>query len=112
MRWERGKKDNTPLLQKWEADRNPAGIVVNQKVPTFQPCCKFQFATSSNIELDALNEKDEFRQNLLAVLFLMERDKILQMQCRLPHWIGSDVPYLYEILKIILPSKEYSPFIS
>lgn len=93
---ERGKK-TIPLYFKKETHSNSAGIV-HQKVPTFQPCCKFPFAESSNIsELDALNERCDFRENLLAVLFLMQRDKILQFPYPLPLRIGSDILYLHKI---------------
>lgn len=69
MGWKRGKK-TIPLYLKNETDRNSEGIV-NQKVATFQHHCKFPFAESSNItELDVLNERCDFRENLLAVLFL------------------------------------------
>lgn len=96
MGWKGGKK-TIPLCLKNETDRNSAGIVI-QKVPTFQPCCKFPFAESSNIsELDALNERCDFRENLLAVLVLMQRDKILQFPYPLPQGTGSDILYLHKI---------------
>lgn len=64
MGWKRGKK-TIPLYLKNETDGNSAGVVVNQKAPTFQPGCKFSFAESSNIsEIDALNERCDFRENL------------------------------------------------
>lgn len=54
---ERGKKRQYHSTLKLEAARNSTWIIIYQKIPSFQPCCKFPFAESSNIsELDALNK--------------------------------------------------------